>query len=159
MIQKITDAHVLRQKYDELEMNDDSESSKKGNESNKTRKEPQCTFRLVNILFSDAFAEKLSTLGNVAPRNILDTGKAAKDQYFWEEVQQAFCTPNVEYDFVGFQDDPVFAFMCDVDPSKIVQHDWQKLQSIWKGLNADYKASLNKFTLSGTHDSDFYSFC
>ena len=49
--------------------------------------------------------------------------------------------------------------MDDVDPSIIVPHDWQKLRTIWKALNADYKAALNRFTLSGTHDSDFYNFC
>jgi len=35
-------------------------------ESSPTRKEPQCPFRLLNILFSDQFAEGFSQLGNVA---------------------------------------------------------------------------------------------
>ena len=30
---------------------------------------------------------------------------------------------------------------------------------IWKALNADYKAALTCFTISGTHDSNFYNFC
>ena len=35
-------------------------------EASATRKEPQCPFRLLGILFSDQFAEGFSQLGNVA---------------------------------------------------------------------------------------------
>jgi hypothetical protein len=28
-----------------------------------------------------------------------------------------------------------------------------------KGVNAEYKAALTRYTVSGTHESDFYSFC
>jgi len=37
-----------------------------------TRKEPQCPYRLLNILFSDAFAEGFAQLGNVAAHTELD---------------------------------------------------------------------------------------
>jgi hypothetical protein len=30
---------------------------------------------------------------------------------------------------------------------------------MWKGINADYKAALTRFTQSGTHESNFYNFC
>ena len=30
---------------------------------------------------------------------------------------------------------------------------------IWKALNVDYKAALTRFTVSGTHDNNFYNFC
>ena len=63
------------------------------------------------------------------------------------------------YDKLLFTDDDVFGSMDDIDPSIIVPHDWKKLQRIWKGVNADYKAAINRFSLSGTHSSEFYSFC
>jgi hypothetical protein len=44
------------------------------------RKEVQCAFRLINILFSDEFA----TIGNVANREILDSGKAGNEMHFVE---------------------------------------------------------------------------
>jgi ribosome-associated translation inhibitor RaiA len=47
----------------------------------------------------------------------------------------------------------------DIDPGKIVVHDWKKLRSIWKALNAEYKAAVTRFTLSGTNESNFYDFC
>jgi len=43
----------------------------------------------LNIL-SDAFAEGLSQLGNVADCAALDVGKSAKNQLFWECIQEAF---------------------------------------------------------------------
>jgi len=30
---------------------------------------------------------------------------------------------------------------------------------IWKNLNAEYKAALSCYTMSGTHSSNFYEFC
>ena len=40
-----------------------------------------------------------------------------------------------------------------------MQHDWKKLRAVWKSVNAKYKAALSRYTISGTHDSDFYTFC
>ena len=53
----------------------------------------------------------------------------------------------------------MFSSLDDIDPSKIVPHEWKKLRAIWKGLNSEYKAAVARFLLSGTHTSDFYSFC
>jgi hypothetical protein len=127
--------------------------------ANVPRKQIQCSFRLLNILFSDDFAERFGSIGNVADRALLDSGKAGSDEYFWEAVQLAFLTPKPEYDIMLFMEDDVFSCREDIDPSKIISHNWKKLRSIWKGINADYKAALSRFTISGTHSSDFYNFC
>ena len=74
--------------------------------TSKTRQEPQCAYRLINVLFSDEIAEKFAQLGDVADRVVLDL--AANDQH------------------------------------------------IWKRLNADYKGAVRRFSLLGTHDSNFY---
>ena len=55
------------------------------------RKEVQCPFRLMNTLFSDAFAGDFADIGKVAGRKLLDSAKAANDEYFWVGVQEAFC--------------------------------------------------------------------
>ena len=125
------------------------------------RKEIQCTFRLLNLLFSDAFAEDFGNLGNVASRQLLDNGTAANDQHFWTRVQTEFVsseTPTVCN--LSFTDDPVFANkQHQINPAKVVRHDWKKLRLIWKGLNADYKAALTRYTVSGTHEQNFFQFC
>lgn len=100
-----------------------------------TRKEIQCSFRLMNILFSDQFAERFAATGNVASRDLLDTGMAANDQLFWQAIHAVFVsnTANPVFDQLLFTDDPVFSLQADdINLSKIVPHEWKKLRSIWK---------------------------
>ena len=142
---------------------DDEAKSKNTKTTTSTRKETQCVFRLINILFSDAFAGQFISIGDVANRQMLDSSKAANDEFFWEQVQKAFVTKSaglMEYDRLHFADDEVFCQReITINPSVIVNHDWKKLRSMWKTVNADYKAALTRFTLSGNHDSNFFSFC
>jgi hypothetical protein len=122
-------------------------------------KEIQCSFRLIHILFSDEFAANFATLGNVAGRNVLDSGTAGNDKGFWVCVQNAFVEPHPDYDQLCFLDDNVIASQDTIDPGIIINHDWKKLQKIWKGVNAEYKATLKRYTTSGPHKSMFYYFC
>jgi hypothetical protein len=121
------------------------------NQSTAPRKEPQCPYRLMNILFSDDFAEEFGTTANTPHRSTLDTGKAANEVGFWEKIQAAFSISKFDYNVLQFQEDDVFASEALIYPGKIVLHDWKKLRSMWKGINADYKAALTRFTQSGTH--------
>lgn len=155
MIKILKDTYMNREKYETLR----KELSGEVTGGEQPRKQPQCSFRLMNIIFCDEFAPKFASLGNVAERNVLDTGTAANDEYFWVEIQQAFIEPNESYGSLLFQDDDVLGSLDDIDPSIIVAHDWKKLRKIWKGVNADYKAAVNRYSLSGTHEADFYSFC
>jgi hypothetical protein len=125
------------------------------------RKEVQCSFRLVNILFSDAFADDFATLGNVASRQLLDAGAAGNDQHFWKTVQASFVSADDDptFDELAYSDDDILGGQDHIDPSKKLNHDWKKLRAIWKSLNADYKAALTNYTVSGTHDQNFYHFC
>jgi hypothetical protein len=124
-----------------------------------TRKEAQCPYRLMNILFSDDFAEDFSKIGNSPSRHTLDIGKAAYDQGFWIRVATAYMTHKPEYDLLQFIEDDTFAFETTINPAKIVPHEWKKLRTIWKAVNADYKTAFDRFTQSGTHDDNFYNFC
>jgi hypothetical protein len=121
------------------------------------RKQVQCSFRLMNILFSDEFADQFASLGDAATRQVLDTGMAGNDEHFWVRVREAFVTAHEDYDVLQFKDE-IFVDN-DIDPGKIIEHDWKKLRTIWKAVNAEYKAALVRYTISGTHTSDFYSFC
>jgi len=44
----------------------------------------------MNIFFSDRFAEEFAQLGNVADQFGHNTGKVAKNQLFWDGVQDSF---------------------------------------------------------------------
>jgi len=123
-----------------------------------TRKEPQCPYRLLNILSSDMFSEGLAQLGNVANWFELDTGKASNNQLFWEGMQETFTRNSELFDNLHFEDE-VLSNLHHLNLKKIVQHDWKKLCTMWKNLNVEYKAALNNYTMSGTHLSNFFEFC
>jgi hypothetical protein len=123
-----------------------------------TRKEPQCPYRLLNILFSDMFSKGLAQLGNVADLFELDAGKASNNQLFWEGLQEAFTSPSELNDNLHFEDE-VLGDLHHINLQKIVLHDCKKLCMIWKNLNTEYKAALTHHTMSGTHLSNFYEFC
>jgi hypothetical protein len=119
----------------------------------------QCSFRLINILFSDTFAANFATLGNIADRNLVVSGRAGKDEIFLVGVHCLFVQSDpVDFDNLRFLDDDVFAGQDHIDPGKMIQHDWKKLRMIWKGANADYKAALIRFTQSGTHNQSFWDY-
>lgn len=154
MIQSILDKHHNRVAYLALRGCEEEVAEEA------PKKQAQCSFRLMNILFSDRFAAEFANLGNIAGRRELDTGKAGDDQLFWTSVQKAFVENTEEFNDLLFTSNEILEVQVnEIDPSKIVNHDWKKLRKIWKAVNADYKASLNNFTQSGTHDDDFYSFC
>jgi hypothetical protein len=48
--------------------------------------------------------------------------------------------------------------MISINPDIVVNHSWKELQAMLKTTNADCKAPT-PFTLSGNHDSNFFSFC
>jgi hypothetical protein len=106
-----------------------------------TRKEPQCPYRLLNILFSDMLSKGLAQLGNVADLFELDAGKASNNQLFWEGLQEAFTSPSELNDNSHFEDE-VLGDLHHINLQKIVLHDCKKLCMIWKNLNTEYKAAL-----------------
>ena len=73
MIKRLVLLHQIRAKYDKILETPDPVP---------TRKEPQCPYRLLNIIFLGAFFEGFAQLGNVAARTELDVVKAANNQYF-----------------------------------------------------------------------------
>jgi cell division protein FtsB len=123
-----------------------------------TRKEVQCPYRLLNILFSDDFAEEFGSLGNAPNRSDIDSGDVAYEVGFWKKVANAFPENKLDYNLFNFNDDYVFINE-NIQVGKVVIHDWKKLRSMWKGVNAEYKAAFTRYTLSGSHESNFYNFC
>jgi hypothetical protein len=113
----------------------------------------------MNILFSDEFSDDFALLGDSANRRLLDSGTAGNDEHFWVRVQATFVEPDEEYDKLQFLEDDVFASQDSIDPGKIVLHEWKKLRSLWKTINAEYNAAVTHFTLSGTNESNFFDFC
>jgi len=101
MIKKLVSLHQIKARYIKIPETADVSDAM-------TRKELQCVYRLLNILFSDAFAEGFAQLGNVAACAELDLGKAGSNQLFWEGIQQAFAGQDEAHEILHFADDEVF---------------------------------------------------
>ena len=161
LIEKITTSYHLRRAYGAINLRiDRNEPQEDDDDSEKApRKQVQCPFRLMNILFSDEFAADFGDLGKIATRQVLDSGKAGNQQHFWERVASAFTEDNEEYGQLRYLDDPILADNSHIKPAKIQRHGWAKLKAIWKVVKADYNTAVQKYQQSGTHDHNFFAFC
>jgi hypothetical protein len=89
-------------------------------------------------------------------RDVLDSGLAVFDEYFWQEVAEKFQEVNAMYDKLAF-DDPMFA-LAEIDPSVKIAHTWDRLCDIYKMLLKNYAVVRDNNKRSGNHD-DFINFC
>ena len=96
-----------------MEQKQAAEDTEKGGA---TRKQIQCPFRLLNILFLDEFAADFADLGNIATRQLLDSGKAGNQQHFWERVASAFVDDNPTFGQSHFLHDEVMLAYAYIDP-------------------------------------------
>ena len=99
-------------------------------------------------------AAKFANIGGRKDKGILDSGLAANDEYFWQEVAAKYQETNESYDELAF-DDSMFD---GVDPSVRLEHNWSKLREIYKGLTKIYGEVFQNHKKSGNHD-DFVNFC
>jgi hypothetical protein len=74
------------------------------------------------------------TTGAKKDKNLLDTGLAANDEYFWQEVTDKYQELNDDYECLAW-DDLLFD---DVDALVMLPHTWSKLREIYKGLSKLY---------------------
>ncbi len=139
------------------------------NNAKDTSKEPtktkHCSFRLLNILFSDKFFNDFVADSNSNSRAEIEAQNINGDgsNKFWTAVAAAFKDPShdvgsiIEYNDAYITD---FDFKAaGIDLKHIVEHKGTKLLAIFKDLKRHYTVAKNKFTTSGTHDSDFFNFC
>ncbi|KAF4132204.1 hypothetical protein GN958_ATG18606 [Phytophthora infestans] len=122
------------------------------------RKTNNCFIRLMNIIFSDRFAERLARSDDTVTREQLDVGEVNDKSTFWKDVGVEFRRNTTDYNklFDKTADNPRFG---NVNPSMIVHHDDAKLYAMWKKGNAKYKKAQAKIFVSGQNSNDFYIFC
>ncbi|KAE9040973.1 hypothetical protein PR003_g10613 [Phytophthora rubi] len=123
-----------------------------------SRKQIQCPFRLLNIMFSDHFADRFVSLADQRSRADLDAAISA-ETLFWEEMCGIF-VDNTPSEVI----DNLIAAHPALDPqridaAKIVPHIARQLRAIWGSSHAAYRKAHIRYTASGTNKDDFYSFC
>ena len=120
---------------------------------------PGCTFRLLNIIFSEKFHKRFTELVQRRTRDELDRDISI-DSQFWMDVREEFVTdggPTYHIGKLQFDSD----IFNGIDPSVIVEHPPKKLKALYADLRSKYKVAFARFTKSGTHanDSEFFDFC
>ncbi|KAE9353012.1 hypothetical protein PR003_g4087 [Phytophthora rubi] len=123
------------------------------------RKQIQCPFRLVDIIFSDASAGRYDALGGSRSREDLDSAVSAEN-VFWVGVAIAFAdVAIIEFGQLCYQDIHPALDRCGISPVVIVLHDAASLLAMWTKLKSDYAAPAAKFKLSGHHSQVFFGYC
>ncbi|KAE8876346.1 hypothetical protein PF005_g13754 [Phytophthora fragariae] len=111
--------------------------------------------RLLNVLFSDTFAERFARIGDKPSRVQLDAGETHRNSTFWRDVTSEFNTNRTDYNAL-FSSDIRFE---GVDASVAVIHGAVSLYEMWKDVNKRYLKAMAKFTKPGEHDDDFFAYC
>ena len=106
------------------------------------------------MLFSDEISAKFISLGEKKSKNVLDSGLAGFDEYFWQDVSVQYQSTCSAFDDLAFYDD----MFEGIDPSVKLNHSWSKLREIFKVLSKDYEVVRENHKKSGNHD-DFINFC
>lgn len=122
-----------------------------GREANQ---EKQCSFRLTNIVFSHEYWGRFTHIKRHDGEDI----DSAVYQAFWKDVHATFMDPNCKkIAKLAFADE---AFRnCELDLSKIVEHNWKTLAAIL-GATADaYSRALVNYTRHDDEHKEFFDFC
>ncbi|GMF37895.1 unnamed protein product [Phytophthora fragariaefolia] len=140
--------------YGEIALSSGSQRRKATAEQ--TTKTKHCMFRLINVLFSDKFAQRFAENNGPVSRTDLDRGAVNRNPQFWTYVASSFAEDRLEYGWL-VASHPKFG---GIRPSIVTVHNGVKLRGMWGEITSEYQRCLNNFNSeSGTHAPDFYSFC
>mmetsp|Transcript_21032 Transcript_21032/g.31384 ORF Transcript_21032/g.31384 Transcript_21032/m.31384 type:complete len:519 (-) Transcript_21032:52-1608(-) len=126
-------------------------------------------FLFMNIILSDVYIERLKDIGLSSRRDQLDIAKQLREKtLFWHNISSAMTTavnnPDEDIcDFLVLAHDPnehVTDEMYDLAASNPNFKDPRNdLQNLYKSLRKKWTEARERYTQSGSHDHNFYSFC
>ncbi|KAG3011363.1 hypothetical protein PC121_g8265 [Phytophthora cactorum] len=114
-----------------------------------------CMPRLLEVMFSDRFSNRLHEIDRRPSRQDLDTNETQANASIWVDVHEEFNTPRQEYGALVSE----LVTFSKCNPSIIVAHDAAKLRDMWKDVTSRYNTALANSRVSGNHDNDFFSYC
>jgi hypothetical protein len=119
------------------------------------RRTRHCMIWLLNVMFSEQFAQRVHQIDCRPTRAELDTRQNQGSSAFWTDFHDTYTTSRMDLGEL-VSDVPVFA---KCDPGIIVPHEAAKLRDMWKDVSGRYTLALSNSRVSGMHDNDFFSFC
>jgi hypothetical protein len=117
--------------------------------------------RLLNVVFSEDFFESIVTMNDRKLRPELDAGGAGGNRSRWAELTESYndSLNNDSYGSYAFIEDPhVEEFVSTYDLCTFRQLDSEKAGVWFKEIVKDYTKAMKNYTVSGTHQPDFYGF-
>ncbi|GLE05645.1 hypothetical protein PINS_up014683 [Pythium insidiosum] len=133
---------------------DETKAAHDSSVSARERRDMDSSFRLMNVIFLDEFADRLVELGNPATRPQLDTKAIGASSSYWTGVVSAYSDEDNEEPNALKCVDAAFA---SVDPAHFKRLECEKLWSTWRELGCEYRRVHTNFTKSGSN-ADFRSF-
>ncbi|RLN92953.1 hypothetical protein BBJ28_00003352 [Nothophytophthora sp. Chile5] len=115
-----------------------------------------CAFRLLNVIFSDAFVARMGEADPTPERQLLDERAVNENSPYWSDITKVFNEDTAHHN--GFVVDREDSLYSGVEPALAVPHSSYKLQDMWKKTVARYDKALRRSKRSGSH-GDFWNFC
>ncbi|RLN82589.1 hypothetical protein BBJ28_00003764 [Nothophytophthora sp. Chile5] len=115
-----------------------------------------CTFRLLNVIFSDAFVARMGEADQTPDRQLLDVRAVNENSPYWLDITKAFNEDIAHHNVLAVERED--ALYSGVDPALAVPHSSYKLREIWKRTVARHDKALRKSKRSGSH-GEFWGFC
>eukprot|EP00644_Phytophthora_capsici_P010499 jgi/Phyca11/116201/e_gw1.30.177.1 len=119
------------------------------------RRTGHCMIRLLNVMFSDGFADRVQEIDGKPTRAELDTSQTHSNSSFWADFHTAYLSEQAEFSKLN---SPLVTFV-KCNPGIVIAHDAAKLREMWKDVSSRYTTALANSRVSGMHDNDFFSFC
>ncbi|ETL49273.1 hypothetical protein L916_01217 [Phytophthora nicotianae] len=116
------------------------------------RKTKHCFVRLLNIIFSDHFAEGLARSDDTVTRDQLDAGKVNAKTVFWKDLGSSFV--RTRQTTTTYSKKLMKARALRALTPVIVPHNDARLYDMWKFVKANAK-----FYVSGQNSNESYDFC
>ena len=130
------------------------------------RKIANCVPLLLNIMFRDLFI--METLGSESrlTRDQLDTGSVGSERLYWNRIHSRFVDPTFNSGGNVLETDadlecPRIVAVTNLDPEYLprMAHSQKKLFEMYDVVRRAYNKARANFTVSGTHQPDFFMYC
>ncbi|GMF33943.1 unnamed protein product [Phytophthora fragariaefolia] len=122
--------------------------------------EPRATqhdaFRLINILFSPKFVDRMFEADKNQSRAIIDKHAINEDSDLWREVTHDFNEDRENYNGLERKEREQYR---GIHPAIAARHSAAKLLDMWRKLTSRYTVARGKSKLSGHNECDFYRYC
>ena len=125
-------------------------------EAGTPRKMAHCTFRLLNVLFSEKLYRDFQNSERQCSRQELDARSTRANSPFWARVATEYTNLHTDtYNFFVVDD----ARFNEIRPQVVQMHSGPKLYEIWTDVRKRFMVAFRNSKRSGHHNPQFWDYC